>query len=156
NTSTVDIQSGTLSLVGGGSHTGDFSGAAGTTLSFGGGHTFAATSDITGAPNVSFNSPITHNGTINTSGTLTINNGTSTFNGSLAPGSLSLTSGTAVVHGSMNAGGVTIAGGSTLNMQVNGTTGTLNVVNGTISGPGKLTVTGLVQFTGATTLSGTA
>ena len=49
NTGTVTVGGGTLGLDRGGTHTGDFALAAGTTFRLGGGHTFAQGSDITGA-----------------------------------------------------------------------------------------------------------
>ena len=64
----VDVQEGDLQLETGGTHTGDFSIAAGSTLWLDGTHTFAATSDITGA------------------GTVNVVDGTTTFNGQLSAG----------------------------------------------------------------------
>ena len=69
NTGTVDVQEGDLHLDSGGTHTGDFSIAAGSTLWLGGTHSFAATSDITGA------------------GTVNVYGGTTDFNGQLSAGS---------------------------------------------------------------------
>src|SRR4029079_7139159 len=65
NAGTVDIQQGTLSLQNGGTHTGDFSIASGALLELQGTHSFAATSDLTGAGTLSVLS-----GTANVAGTL--------------------------------------------------------------------------------------
>ena len=54
NSNLVDVQAGTLRLLAGGNHTGTFQGQSGATLQFGGDHTFAPGSLITGNMNVGF------------------------------------------------------------------------------------------------------
>jgi hypothetical protein len=75
NDGTVDVESGTLNLTGGGTDTGSFTGVPGTTLQFGGGnHTLQAASHVT-VPNVVFST-----GTVVVNGTYTISQNT-TFSG---------------------------------------------------------------------------
>ena len=89
NTGTVDVQAGDLYLSSNGSHTGDFALVAATTLWLNGTHTFAATSDVSGA------------------GTVNVYGGTTNFNGQLSAGNTLLVSG-----GTVNFNSATIAGRS--------------------------------------------
>jgi len=133
NTGSVQVQSGTLVLSGGGSATGSFAVPANTTLQFGGGtYTLSSASSVTGAGNVTFSgsSTITANGTYNITGTNTISGATVNFNvgGSASMNALTLSGGTLggtlplTVTGPFtwssgniyNTGGVTLNGTSTL------------------------------------------
>ena len=142
NTGTVDVREGLLVLGSGGTHTGDFTGLGGGTLEFRDNHTFAVGSDITGGLNVQFSSGTnTYNGSIHTTGAVTMDGGTTTVNGSLSAGTLNITGGTAILNGSLAAsGGGTISGGtlsSSANWQVSGG---LTWTGGTMSGTGQTVI----------------
>ena len=68
NTGTVNVSAGTLGLDAGGTHTGSFAIAAGSTLRLGGTHSFGAASSIAG-----FGTADITNGSSTVSGTLTVN-----------------------------------------------------------------------------------
>ncbi|MBC7834920.1 MAG: hypothetical protein H7Y88_07445 [Phycisphaerales bacterium] len=136
NTGAVTISAGQLSMQSGGSHTGDFSLAPGTTLGVGGDHIFAAGSDITG------------------NGNLFVASGTSTYGGSISTsGSATFVGGTFTITGAVTAGSVTVSGGT---VAFNGTASTpaFTFSGGLITGAGDLTVTGALSWTGGT-LEGT-
>jgi hypothetical protein len=85
-TGTVDVQAGTLSLVTGGTHAGDFTLSANAVLDLSGTHIFGATSDVTGT-------------TPSITGIVQVSGGTSTFGGTLTPGTVVLiNSGVATVN----------------------------------------------------------
>jgi len=108
NSGEVDVQAGTLRLLTGGTHSGDFTGATGATLEFAGTHSFSAGSDIIGGLNVIFSpnvsSSITDNGPINITGTLTLTGqGTKTLNESVLVNAMNMTQGTTVINGDLTA-----------------------------------------------------
>lgn len=106
NTGTVQVLTGTLNLIGGGTSSGNFNAAAGATLNFGGG-THAIT--------------LTPASSINGAGTLGVSNGTVTIGGSgtYAAGITSITGGTLNLNldgttGRFNFSGGTLAGSKML------------------------------------------
>jgi choice-of-anchor C domain-containing protein len=118
NSGTVEVQEGTLQLLAGGTHTGDFTGATGTTLKFAGTHTFSANSDVSGGMNVDYS------GTMQITGTLTsTTTGTTTLNGTVTgSGDWDVSGPWAWTGGTMSGSGTTI------------------VANGSISGAGTKTL----------------
>ena len=91
NNGTVTVDAGTLNLAGGGSHTGDFSGASGAVLQLEGIQTLQTGSDITGGLDVNlFNVAINNSGRISTTGTVTISSTIGTFNGQVRRRQLAL------------------------------------------------------------------
>lgn len=118
NSGTVDVQQGTLQLLGGGSHSGDFAGAAGAALQFAGNHTFAAGADISGGVNV------TLAGTVEIAESVTWSTtGVTTLNGTVTG------AGNWDVSGPWSWTGGTMEG-----------TGTTTLANGSISGAGTKTI----------------
>ena len=96
NSNAVEVDSGTLNLTNGGTHTGSFATAAGTTLQFGGG-----IHDLNNASAVdSLGRLLVSGGTVNTSGTLT------------ASGLLQITNGTLNAGGTVNAATYDQSGGT--------------------------------------------
>ncbi len=132
NTGTVDVQTGILNFTNGGTHSGNFTGTAGT-IGFGGGtHLINAVSSIT-TQNVQFSGSgtTTINGTYNVAGTTGISNGTATINGTLP----SLGSALNISGGVLNINGS------------NASVGTLTQSNGALAGTGTVTVTGNAAIT---------
>ena len=132
NTGTVDVQTGILNLTNGGTHSGNFTGTAGT-IGFGGGtHLINAVSSIT-TQNVQFSGSgtTTINGTYNVAGTTGISNGTATINGTLP----SLGSALNISGGVLNINGS------------NASVATLTQSNGALAGTGTVTVTGNAAIT---------
>jgi hypothetical protein len=146
NSGTVDVQAGTLAFSSGGTQAGDFSGLTGATLQFGGDHTFALGSDITGGLNVQFASgTITDNGLINTTSAVTFQGGNAAINGGITASSLHITVVGVPVTATLNgpiavpAGG-TISGG-TLDGSANwNITGTLAWSGGAMQGTGQTVI----------------
>jgi len=133
NSGTVNVNSGTLSLNGGGTHTGATFGGTGT-LNFGGGtHTVDAASTIT-VTNLGFSG-----GTANIAGNLTIT-GTTTING-----------GTANIGG-IFAGGPLVVSSGAMNLNAAGSASTLAQSGGTIGGSNTLSVAGAATFSGGSML----
>jgi len=173
NTGTVDVQQGTLILAYSGTHTGDFTGAAGATLNIGGGQTFAAGSDITGELNVTFSASsgktITDHGLVNLTGALAFSgSGTHAMNGAVSANSISVaasiggvttlagpttasqinvSSGTGTFSGDASATAVGVTGGT---MNVKGTmqTSTASISGGTVGGTGTITIGNNLNWTG--------
>ena len=105
NYGTVEIQTGTLALSGGGTHTGTFEVPTGTTLSFSGGpHSTSVGSTIAGAGafTISGSAVATLDGLINVTGTNRFNGGTANINGNYicTNNALAISSGTANFNGS--------------------------------------------------------
>ncbi len=138
NSGQVNVQAGTLILQTGATHTGHFAITSGALLQFEGGHTFSATSDITGAGNVIFNSVGTNvsDGVFDLSGAATFAGATNTFNGVFAAGSL------------------LVPNGATFTFNNTTTLGTLTATNLLLSGSGDVRISGTSTWTGFGTMSG--
>src|SRR5690606_13014879 len=110
---TVEIQQGAVNLTGGGAHTGSFRGATGTTLQFGGSHTFEEEAKITGDMNVAFVAAAEMAGPVTLSTT-----GTSSLSGAVTgSGNWNITSNLTWTGGGMLGSGVTtIAPNATLSL----------------------------------------
>jgi len=140
NSGTVDVQSGTLSLAGGGTSSGRFTIGGGGTLEFAGGvstlSTLTSASSVAGSGVLGFTGgttdilgtylatgPLLFTGgnatfiTANSISTpsLTIRGGTGTFNSQLTADSVTLTGGTGTINSSLTAGSLSLSGG-TLNI----------------------------------------
>lgn len=139
NTGQVNVQAGTLILQTGATHSGHFSISAGATLQFEGGHVFTATSDISGAGNVIFNSAGTNvsDGTFNVSGAVTFAGAVNTFNGAF------------------NAGSLLVPNGATFTFNGTTTLGTLTATNLLLDGTGDVSISGVSQWDGFGTMAGT-
>jgi hypothetical protein len=145
NYGAVELQSGTLSLMGGGLNQGSMDVAAGTTLGLTGGtFTSSAASSITGAGNF-----LVSNGATPTLAGLVNVSGTNTFSGSTAnlTGNYICTNNTLVVSGgtvNLNGTGLvspvflTLGGGGTMNGSQDVTVGgVMNWTGGTLAGSGR-------------------
>jgi hypothetical protein len=123
-------------LLGGGTHTGDITGATGSTLQLGGIHNFEPGADITGGLNVWVTSAnINDFGRINTTGTVTLSSTSlAIFQSSVTTSSLLITSGTNHFNGSISAPGGTISGGTLTGSGTWHVTSTLNWSGGQIAG----------------------
>jgi hypothetical protein len=141
NTGTVDVQSGTVNMAGGGVNHSTYTAQAGATLQFGGGNqTLLNGSSVADAGNLAF-----FGGGINTldpNATITVG-GSLMFNGA-----------NNVVYGTLTVGGTTTitAGTNTFYSDLN--LPALTVSGGTLTGPSHVVVTGLWTWSGGT-LSGT-
>ena len=109
NSGTVDVESGTLDLSGGGTSSGTFKGAAGATVAFGGTTTLTSASSVTG-PNVTFESgTATVAGSYAVTGTTSVTGGTVNFNSPTAT-----TAGLSQSGGTLSGTGtVTVTGATT-------------------------------------------
>jgi hypothetical protein len=134
NSGTVEVQTGTMSLTGGGVSTGAFLVPAGATLNFGGGiQTLTATSAVSGGGTVSFTGPqfalTTVAGTYNVTGTTLVSgNGTADFarNGTTS--------------------GLVLSGGTLTGVADVTVTGLLTWTVGTMSGPGRTLANGGIRI----------
>lgn len=138
NAGQVNVQAGTLILQTGATHTGHFAISSGALLQFEGGHVFSATSDITGAGNVLFNSVGTNvsDGLFNVSGAVTFAGATNTFNGAFTAGSL------------------LVPNGATFTFNNTTTLGSLAATNLLLGGSGDVSISGTSTWTGFGTMSG--
>jgi hypothetical protein len=160
NASLVDITAagGTLALDGGGTSTGSFTGAAGTTLRFGGAATLATGSSIA-APTVTFpinGSLVNINGTYNAGVQTTVGSGTVNFNAAatvtslgttlaLTNGTLNLSSGEPVTVVNFNESGGTLAGSDIVTAS-----GASTWSGGFMGGVGTTTYNGALSLLGTT------
>ena len=138
NSGAVEIQAGTLTLFGGGTHTGTFDVPAGTTLSLAGGtHTAIVGSSIAGAGNLNVSGGNTHTfaGLVNVTGTNQFDNGTANVTGNYicTNNTLVMSGGTANFNGT---GTVTPA--------------VVNMDSGTLGGSQNMTVLSQMNWTGGT------
>lgn len=149
NSGTVDVQSGTLSLTAGGTHTGVFNLAAGTTLDFGlGTHTLDAASSIVGADatlSVTSSNPIAF-GTVNANGTIAVGNYHQSAGRFIVGGSLTVTD---AVHT-----GGTLGGTGDLVVTGNATLGGGTVVGTSVFGGATQTGPGITRLQGTSIISG--
>ncbi|MBS0660590.1 MAG: FecR domain-containing protein [Verrucomicrobia bacterium] len=123
NSGSVDVQTGTLALNGGGSSTGSFNVASGATLAFGSAYALAAGSTVANA------------------GLLEFTGGNSTIGGNITgPGGLRFSGGAAAFTASQVVGAVTVAGGSV---------GLAAGVNLTAGGPFTWSPGGVISGAGA-------
>ena len=138
NAGQMNLQAGTIILQSGATHTGDFAVSAGATLQFEGGHSFSATSDVTGAGNVIFNSAGTNvsDGTLNISGTVLFAGATNRFNGAFSAGTL------------------LVPNGATFTFNGPTTFGLLTATNLLMDGAGEVSISGNSQWSGFGTMSG--
>ncbi|HWB10108.1 MAG TPA: DUF4214 domain-containing protein [Pirellulales bacterium] len=121
NSGTVDVQSGTLTLDGGGTSTGSFTSESGATLNFGGGtHNLTAASSITGAGAVGFTgATATIAGTYTVTGPTSISSGEADFNHDTTANAVVLSGGvlggsaTFTANGSFEWSGGSMGGGGT-------------------------------------------
>ena len=128
NDGSVVSNIGTLNLSGGGTHTGDFT--AGNSITFGGIHNFAGTSDLGGAGGYGFNGASTLGGTY-TAGSSSFNAGsTTTFNTTSAAAL-----GTAFIGGNVD-------GTAVLNVTGAGS----NWTSGALSGPSAISIANTATF----------
>jgi hypothetical protein len=149
NSGAVEVQAGTLAFRGGGSHSGSFTGAAGTVLEFSGGHTFGASSTINSAGEVLFSGGTnTLSGSYNVVTATALSGGTTTFGGQLlnVGDTLTITSGTANFTGQLTDIGETLnATSGTVNFNTGATLTptTVNIGTGTIGGSDNIQVSTL-------------
>ncbi len=151
NTGTVEVQTGTLNLSGGGTSSGDFTGAPGATLQFGGGtHNLDANADITTANTTFSGGTVNHAGVYNTSGTTTVTGGTTNLTGTLTSlgTTLNITNGTLNLSGSPASVGTYTQGSGIL-----AGTGTLTVTGAATITGGQMTGTGTTTLQGPTSIS---
>lgn len=141
NSGLLQALAGTLSLDGGGNHTGTISNAPGTTVNFGGGsHVLAAGSLVTGA------------GTVAVSGNATTLSAGGTFD--VTGARLNVTAGVATLAPGCNVTGATLnVSGGTLNFNSAGTVAVVNLSSGTLGGSSPVTVTGPLTLGGGTITS---
>lgn len=142
NDGTVEVQTGSLVLLGGGSGSSDAGGyqvSTGATLNLSGGGSRAVAGAISGA------------------GTVTFSGGNTTANGSYSMGTTNSTGGTATIQGASASLGALTVNSGTLNVHTAVASATaMNVAAGSFGGTGAVTVTGPGSFawTGGT-LAGT-
>ena len=149
----VEVQAGTLRLAGGGASTGRFTVQAGTTLEFAGGtHLLAAASAVDGAGQVAFSAPPGGGSTSIVQGSYTVTGSTRVVSGfNLATFSVSFLSATPITTGDLTLiGGPayfgTDATATSLTLQQGGPTSPST----NLDGPGTVTVSGLITWTGGT------
>src|SRR4029078_2713762 len=114
---TLDVQSGTISLNGGGTSDGSYKASGATAkLNFGGGtHTLNATSSVSGAGTIGCSSGrVNIGGTYTVSGQTLINGGTANFNAAATTGTLELDNGALGGTGALSVSGLTTWAGGTM------------------------------------------
>ncbi|HXI03075.1 MAG TPA: hypothetical protein VNI57_07845 [Candidatus Saccharimonadales bacterium] len=138
NDGTVTVQTGTLSLSGGGTSSGAFQASPGTTLQFSGGvHSLTSTSSIAADSVVFSAGTSTVDGDYAATSGTTVSGATATFNPSATVTSI----GSALV---VSSGTASFSSGETL------TPTTLTVSGGTLRGTDTITVSGLTTWTSGT------
>lgn len=151
---TADVQGGTLALDAGGTSTGSFTTASGTTLRFNGTHALSATSSITAAGALTVaGGTLTEAGAVSVGGTATFSSGTATFGGSASLGSLTVSGGTVNFNGSLAeaAGAVLTLSSGTANLGASSVSFASGAFSGgTLTGAGDVTITGALSWTGGT------
>ncbi|MBI3851712.1 MAG: hypothetical protein HY298_15770 [Verrucomicrobia bacterium] len=135
NSGTVEIQTGTLDLGGGGTHSGSFAVPAGTALTLsGGGHSAGASSSVIGAGQFTISGgTATLAGLVNVSGSNTFSGGTANLNGNYI-----CTNNTMTISG----GTANFSGAGLVSPAV------LNFSNGTLTGTSTVTVNTAMNWTG--------
>ncbi|MEA2238059.1 MAG: fibronectin-binding autotransporter adhesin [Thermoanaerobaculia bacterium] len=174
NAGTVSATAGTLSLGGGGTHTGSFTVTAPGNLSFFGTHSMAGGGSINGTGTLSFSGATATVGVPVNVGTLSITAGTATLNANASANAFTMTNGTlggsgtlTLTNGGTWSGGTMSGSGTTINpvakslgisgpVTLTGRTlqndGTLNV-NGNITGSGTIANNGTLNALGIRTIS---
>ncbi|MBI4528895.1 MAG: FecR domain-containing protein [Deltaproteobacteria bacterium] len=155
NSGSVDVQSGTLSLAGGGTSTGSFDVDSGATLDFSGGtHNLNAGSSVTGAGKASFSGGTTNvGGTYNLTSPTEISGGTVNFNSAASSTNTLLSAGTLggtgvfTTTGTFDWTGGSMAGTGSTDI---GAGGTLNISGGS----DKIIDTRTLNNAGTANLSG--
>ena len=136
NASTVDVQTGTLSLNAGGLQDGSYAGSPGATLRFGGGtHTLGATSSVNAETVLFVSGTVNLSGTYLATSTTTVSGGTVTFN---AASTITGIGSPLTISG----GTVNFSSGDPID------TTTLNFSGGSLGGTDTITVSGLTTWTG--------
>jgi hypothetical protein len=138
NSGTVEIQTGTLNLVGDGAHSGSFAVPAGTALILSGGaHTANGSSSITGAGQFTVSGAVaTFAGLVNVSGSNTFSGGAATFTGNYICTNNTLTI-SSVPSATFNFSGTGLVSPAVLNF-----------INGTLTGTSTVTVNNVMNWTG--------
>ena len=164
NYGTVEIQSGTLSLVGGGLNDGTMDMAAGTTLNLSGGtFTSSAGSSITGAANLTVSGAVANlAGLVNLGGNHTFTFGTANLTGNYICTNNTVTISGATANfsgtGTVTPAVLNLSGGALSGNQVVTVLGQMNWTGGTMSGSGRTIIppgaTLDINGTGTKTLSG--
>ncbi len=142
NYGAVEIQTGTLRLAGGGTHTGSFTVPAGTTLNLGGGsHNASAASSITGAGNLTISGVANLAGLVNVSGVNLFSGGTANLNGNYicTNNPMTIAGGTANFNGTgpVTPSVVTLSSGELGGSQVVTVLGVMNWTGGVMGGTGR-------------------
>ncbi len=142
NSGIVEVQTGTLTLFGGGTHSGSFNVPAGTTLNLGSGtHTATAASSFTGAGNFTIGSgTATLGGLVNVTGTNRFDGGTANLTGNyICTNTLVISGGTANFNGTgtvspvvVTMDGGTLGGGQDVMVPVQ-----MSWTGGTMAGSGR-------------------
>jgi choice-of-anchor C domain-containing protein len=140
NSGLVDVQQGILYLQTDGNHSGDFIGTTGAVLSFSATNTFQVGADITGGMNLEFFGTNNVHSNVNITGEL-LGRGNNVFHGTVTTGSLSIEEGVSTFNGSLTASGGLIANTGTLTGSANwDVTNTLTWTSGTMAGTGVTTI----------------
>jgi hypothetical protein len=159
-TGVVNLNAGSLLLAGGGTSSGSFVGAAGTTLGFGGNHALQAASSVNTAGSVEFSSGTnTIAGSFNAGTGTTFSGGTTTFSGTVSGVGSTITAsgGTGVFNNTQafNVASLVLSSGSLAFNNTGGvTTSGLTLSGGTLAGTSAVVVNGPSSWTGGT-MSGT-
>jgi Ca2+-binding RTX toxin-like protein len=151
NSGVVEVQSGSLRLVGGGTHTGDFSGVSGGAIEFGGNHTLAVGADIMGDMDVRFSAGVsTYEGSLTTTGVVTFDRfiiggskaaaTVTNIAGSITAGAVLASNASAVVQGPIVADVMELMGGGLTGPSEWTVNDRLFLFAGSVGGAGQLTV----------------
>ncbi len=155
NSGTVEVRSGTLAFLGGGTHSGTFSVSPGATLQFGNGtHAMNSGATVSGGGNVIFSKgTATLNDTYTIAGTTTFSSGTTTFNVPFdaGPGAV-FDGGTVHFNGLVtNLPSNLVINGGAVNVNANPAVSFTTVTaSGGLGGTADVTVSGLYTWTGGT------
>ena len=149
NDGTIDLLTGTLALAGGASGSGNFSGAADTTLSFGGATSLDSTSRVETAGAVELGGQTTIGGFFSAGSVVFSGSGTTTFSGSIGGFGSSVT----IASGAVNFDGPTPFSIPALTLSGGQLGGTATVIAPSLSWQdGAIRGTGALEITGTTTV----
>jgi fibronectin-binding autotransporter adhesin len=150
NTGSVQVNAGSLTLSGGGTHNGAFSIAATTTLEFGGGTHDLSTSTLSGTGLLKISGGTATFPSNSTHSDVTVSGGTANFQGMNTMSDLNISSGALNFQGTLSLQNIGMTGGTIGGTAPITVAGNLSISNGTLGNAGDVTVAGTFDWSSGT------